>query len=448
MNSFYASPDRFFFERVSANGWGLMRITWAAVALLYFCMQWPDVAWYYSAEGIASPAMWDELFRNDFRFTILSYVTSPQGVFAVYLALLAALVLTLVGYKTRLSLIVSVVLLFSFHERNLFMLGGGDTVLRVLGFLLVISPEVRAFSVDRLKLQWKYYRAKGELLPSLTMSIWPIRMLLWQYIVLYGTSGWDKLRGDMWLDGTAVASVLHHTDFSRWPMPVMNLVSVSSPIMSYGTLAFEFAWVLLLIPRSVWARLPQIFERHSLRRALLFGGLLFHGAIFVMMDVGSFSLAMLAGYVGLLLRDDFRDLRHWRNRRWDRGAVRPGEDHPRILVLYDGVCRLCRRSLFVLLMLDRLDRLRPVDFHETKLRRQLVPDLKTVDLDRSMHVRFPQGLTAHGFDGVRALSWHLPPLWPIVPFLYLPGIAPIGRKIYARIAENRLQCSDGACVHK
>ncbi|TSC97813.1 MAG: hypothetical protein Greene101449_1081 [Candidatus Peregrinibacteria bacterium Greene1014_49] len=440
MRTLLASIDRFFFRRISASGFGLMRIAWAATALIFLLFQWNDVLFFYSSDGIIPPELFASSFRSDFRFSVFQYVTNPASVFAIYLLMLAVLMCAMIGWKTRLSTMAATVLLFSFHERNLLPLGGGDTVLRNFGFLLMIAPQISAFSIDRARKCWRQWEESKTLLPPLKMSIWPWRLLLWQFIVIYIASGLDKASGNMWLQGTAVASALHHPHFARWPMPVMDVISILSPLLSYAVLVFEFGWLLMLIPRSLSQELPQLCAPHSVRRALLLGGILFHGSILLLMNVGSFSVAMLSGYFGLLLDKDFVDLRMWINRKF---ANRKSQ----IVVLYDASCLLCRRSMFVLLLLDHHHRLHAVNFRDGKLRNNYAPDIAIKDLDRSMHIKI-RAENFSGFDAFRKLAWHLPVLWPIAPLLYTPGVPPIGRIVYARIATSRNRCSDGFCMHE
>ena len=126
----------------------------------------------------------------------------------------------------------------------------------------------------------------------------------------------------------------------------------------------------------------------------------------------------------------------------------------RIVLLYDGHCGLCRRSVRVLRKLDWMHRLSLIDFWDTDKRHSVAPDLSIEQLDRAMHVRFiPKGTgknlqihTYKGFDAFRAISWHLPPLWPLAPLLSLPGIPFLGRLIYARIAERRKRCDHESCL--
>jgi predicted DCC family thiol-disulfide oxidoreductase YuxK len=437
----------FLFAPISATGFGLMRMLWAGVAFVYWSFQWKDVPLFYGENGILPKSIEQFMVRGDYRFTVLSWFTDDTAVFGVYLLLLLALLCTCVGLWPRISTIVATLLLFSFHERNPFVLGGGDTVLRHVGFLLCIAPELRAFSLTRLSAQWTHFREQRSLLPPLTMPIWAMRMLLWQLIVLYGTSLWYKLLGSMWIRGTAVAAALHHPMFSRLPKTWADSFAPLMSTIDIAVMLFHFGWLFLLVPRAVTNLLPRWVPRLPLKRTLLMGGVLLHGGIFLMMDAGSFSLALMAAYAGCLVTEDFESIRAMLNRGFLRRAKRAERKTKlnRIAVLYDGKCGLCLRSIFMLELLDRLDRLQLVNFWNRIERNDAAPDIKEAELDRAMHVRFPSGKTLTGFDGVRAIAWHLPPLWPIAPFLYIPGIAPIGRRVYAWVAQRRKQCSHDGC---
>ena len=254
-------------------------------------MQWKDVDDYYSSSGILPAALERLVVRSAWRFSLLDYVTSPTGVRCLYVLLLALLVLSAVGLFARVSTIGSVALLFSFHERNNLLLAGGDTVLRNLGFLLAIAPCVSACSVDRVVIQWRRKEQGHSPLPPQTMPIWPVRLLTWQLVVIYGTSVWWKLLGQTWVQGTAVAIPLHHPRFARVSPDVANALIPLTRFLTFSTLRFEAAWLLLLVPRSL---VPQRFRVIPLKRMLIVSGILFHAGIFLLMDVGSFSIAMMA----------------------------------------------------------------------------------------------------------------------------------------------------------
>jgi hypothetical protein len=67
------------------------------------------------------------------------------------------------------------------------------------------------------------------------------------------------------------------------------------------------------------------------------------------------------------------------------------------------------------------------------------PALTQAQCLESMRVVREDGKTYEGFEGYRALAWAIPLWWPLLPFLYLPGVPTIGRAIYGRVAIGRHQ---------
>ena len=432
MTPFLIRLQAFFFAPRSATGFGLMRILWAAVAFAYLLMQWGDVTRFYSDKGLLPLSLAPVILRGDWRVSILDLTGNPHAVFALYIVLLILLLLALFGRKARWTVIASALLLFSFHQRDPLMLAGGDTVLRALGFLLMISPGIEALSIDRIGAQWHHWKKDHTLLPPLEMPAWPYRLLLWEFVIIYGTSLWYKLLGAMWIKGTAVGVVLHHPMFASAPRWLMDLLSILSPGIGYAIILFHVSWLLLLIPRPILKNLG--LPHGQLKRTILLFGLLFHGAILLLMHTGSFSLALFAGYAGLLDAEDIEVLR--------RGLA--GRSKRMVAVLYDGHCGLCLRSIFTLSLLDTFRRLEPINFWNRIAKNKVAPRVSEEQLNRALHIKV-RGRFFQGFDAFRELTWELPALWIAAPFLYIPGVAPIGRLIYKYIAQKRERCNHKSC---
>ena len=143
-------------------------------------------------------------------------------------------------------------LLFSFHEHAPFSLNGGDTLLRLLGFLLLISPCDRAISLDNLLRRYASTHATGkdQTAAARTMPIWPYRLLLWQLVLLYWASSLHKFSGTLWPGGSAVAVALHHPHFTRLSPVAADWATWLSPSASWFVLLAQSAWGLLLVPVS------------------------------------------------------------------------------------------------------------------------------------------------------------------------------------------------------
>jgi predicted DCC family thiol-disulfide oxidoreductase YuxK len=119
------------------------------------------------------------------------------------------------------------------------------------------------------------------------------------------------------------------------------------------------------------------------------------------------------------------------------------------LVLYDGQCPLCRKSVELLRRLDWLHRL---DYRDARDREHLPAADVPLDPERllqEMHILRADGRRVyHGFAALRWLAWRLPLLWPIAPFLYIPGVPSLGQRLYLWIARNRFRlvpCHGGVC---
>ncbi len=454
--------DRFFFGRVSATGFGLMRVVWGAAIFLYFAKQWPDVTRYYSAAGQLPPWLAEGMVSPWPSMSVLWFLP-PDGVFLAYLLLLILSACACCGLWPRATVIATTVLLISFHARNPWHTTGGDVILRSVGFLLSIGPGgLHAFSLKRARDHCRHWMQKRSmetegLLPPLTMPAWPQRLLLWQLIIIYGQSLWSKLLGTMWPNGTAVGIALHHTHFGRYATsPVADMLSIIGPFLGWGVMVWEACWLLLLIPKGM---MPE-GASDRIRRWLLIVSFVVHMGFSALLRLGSFATAMPAILLGNLHGEDIAVMRTMVNRRW-RG---------RISVFYDGQCGFCRRSMCSMLLCDWLHRLRPVDFQSARERHAWAPDIPFAALDRSMHIRLPtvapagtkaglptvapagakaglpDGETLKGFSAFRALTWHLPPLWPLAPLLYFPGITFCGDALYTSIAQRRKRCAHERCT--
>jgi predicted DCC family thiol-disulfide oxidoreductase YuxK len=120
-------------------------------------------------------------------------------------------------------------------------------------------------------------------------------------------------------------------------------------------------------------------------------------------------------------------------------------------VLFDASCRLCGRSRRGIQRLDWLRRFRFVDANDHAAALADVPGVTHDDLLKRMHLVRSDGTILTGFEAFRAMAPSLPLAWPLVPFLWVPGVRWLGERIYDRIARNRYRfgsCPDDSCRAK
>jgi predicted DCC family thiol-disulfide oxidoreductase YuxK len=117
---------------------------------------------------------------------------------------------------------------------------------------------------------------------------------------------------------------------------------------------------------------------------------------------------------------------------------RRGTSSPARLVLFDGACGMCQRSVVVLTRLDLLQRLRFADVEREWLELSTrYPQLDRAACLAEMHVITTRGEVRRGFDAYRSLAWVLPPGWLMLPLLYIPGVPAVGRRVYGFVAARR-----------
>jgi predicted DCC family thiol-disulfide oxidoreductase YuxK len=125
------------------------------------------------------------------------------------------------------------------------------------------------------------------------------------------------------------------------------------------------------------------------------------------------------------------------------------ETDPKAVVLYDGMCPFCRRGVRILARLDWLGRLRYQDARDTARRPACEVPLDPKRLLEEMHVVTPDRKRAYaGYRAFRWMAWRLPPLWPLAPLMYVPGMLWLGNRAYLWVARHRFDlvpCEGGVC---
>ncbi|MDA0659037.1 MAG: DUF393 domain-containing protein [Planctomycetota bacterium] len=133
----------------------------------------------------------------------------------------------------------------------------------------------------------------------------------------------------------------------------------------------------------------------------------------------------------------------------------PSEHPDRIIVIYDGQCRFCRAGVEQLWHWDWWHKLSFISLHEAEVTRRW-PQLTHAQLMEQMYIVTPDGACLGGASAVRFLARYLPILWPMAPWMHLPGTLPIWQFLYGIVARSRYRlagriaenCDEGTCsVH-
>jgi len=179
----------------------------------------------------------------------------------------------LVGYRTRLSMIVSWLLLLSLHARNPMVLNAGDEFLIRLCFWAIFLPLGERWAID----------ARGSDRERSTVASIATLAILLQVLVMYVTNAVHKSQSEMWMRGDAVAYVMQADQLT---------VLLGNVLASYPAL---LEWVTVLWVALLFSS-PLLFLLTGLRRAVfvtLFVGM--HLGMAVTMQLILFPFASVAG---------------------------------------------------------------------------------------------------------------------------------------------------------
>ena len=265
-NAFFHTPEPPFTIALFRVLFGLVAI---ASAVLYL----PHASFWLGPAGALSHERWMATYGGVL-FSLFRWLPPGRGsiraVFALHL--LAATCLTL-GLGTRVSAAIVFVTLTSIHHRHPEITHGGDSLMRMMSFLLIFSPAGDVWSLDAL--------LAGTSAPTAS-SPWVLRLLQLQISFVYFQSFVAKLEGETWRQGTAVYWVSMVSDYRRRQVPAAMRTLWWSRLATWGTLALEFA-----LGPLVWIG--------ECRYPLVAAAALFHLGLEVLMNLQLFGAIMLAG---------------------------------------------------------------------------------------------------------------------------------------------------------
>lgn len=283
-----AAWSAFWFDEVDARPFALVRIGVALAGLQLWAGTLPLVHHFYSDAGelpIAVSRVWSSEYAARF------LMPDALGAYPVAVALFGlwglALLALLVGWRTRLAAWAAWLLTVWFFYRNATFTNGGDELIRVTTLYLalghtVLSSESRGWSLDR--------RATGATGVA-KMPAWPVRFVQIQLSLVYVVSGFWKLVGASWWDGSALQYALGNDAFSRFGAPAW---AWAHPMFAAATIGM--AWWELLFPVLATARRTRV-------PALGFGVVL-HLWILTFMNIGVFPFIVLGCYPAFLRGDE------------------------------------------------------------------------------------------------------------------------------------------------
>jgi hypothetical protein len=207
----------------------------------------------------------------------------------VHYVLIFLLFLATLGLTNRPLLFLTWVISQGFINRNYSMLFGADVIGGLFLFYLSFTNCTEFFSVKNIFFKKNKVQHRQDYFLDQLSTVF-FRLMQIQICVIYAYTGFEKLKGNTWWDGTALWTVLANPQFSAFNLIWLKKFPIFFAIGTFTTVLFEVYF-------------PAIILNKKLRPYWLSLGLFFHLAIGISLSLMMFSLVMLSTYFLFLERD-------------------------------------------------------------------------------------------------------------------------------------------------
>jgi predicted DCC family thiol-disulfide oxidoreductase YuxK len=405
--------------RADARGLGALRIALGALLIADLGSRFEHAEALYSNDGVLTNhfALFRPLVDHQFSlFFALSQASDVKAAFCLTFVVYAAF---LIGYRTRVFHLLSLLLVTSLHARNLLVELPSDVALHWFLAWTWFLPLGARFSVDavRMSLAREPEHAPEDLarprhVPRDVVSLAVLGLTL-QIAVMHLGPGLFAA-GPTWSDGTALYYALHQPAWTR-ALGAWAADHVPFRALTLGYRALNvLAGGLVLVPFS------------PARKGAMLALVLLHGWNAALFRVGLYDWVMLAPALLLLGGRDWDRLRDWLAAR-----------RPRLAVYFDADCGICFAIARLLARLDGFGRLTFM----AGASEQAPAEVRAL-ADQTVCVqRLPGGSLDVRARAFARICRSLPLLPPIGWLLFTPGISWIADPLYDLVARHRAQIS-------
>lgn len=292
----YATADR--------RTLGVFRIYFGSVLLYDLVRRWRHVHELYTDDGVLPVTLLRAHPQAAHQMSVYTWVTTPLGAHIAFALTALVYMAYVVGFRTRIAQLLSLLAVTGLDARNLLVENGGSVVLNGLATWTLLMPLGDRYSLDAR-------RRNSSTEPSNAFTSMAVFGVLLQTVLIYVLNTVHK-NGPTWKSGEAIHYVLWQnrvaTPLAAWLR--LHEPPWFSPIFTSATLLSEaLIPLLLLVP---WYR--------PFARTLAFGlAFALHGSIALLMRLGPFSYAMI-GLVMLSIPQEAADVVEQNLHRWQSGS--------------------------------------------------------------------------------------------------------------------------------
>ena len=249
--------DRFWFTPANPATLCLIRIL-AGSMLVYTHLVWTlELPTFFSTDGIFgagysrtfsgnSPFVWSHFFWLD----------SPLWMWSTHVLSLLTLVAFTIGLATRITGLLSFLIVVSYAHRAGGALFGLDQINGCLALYLAVAPSGLMYSVDAWLRRRKAGQSPPDTRPAETvMANIGIRLMQTHLCIVYLFAGLGKLQGASWWDGTAIWGAFASYEYQTIDMTFLVHLPWIVNLLTLVSVFWELSYPFLIWPsltRPVW----------------------------------------------------------------------------------------------------------------------------------------------------------------------------------------------------
>lgn len=269
----------FWFSPVPLVNLALFRIALCLSLFLMYLSRQKDLNLFFTEQGILPKALALTVLPEFYRPAFVLSFWPDLWVGGLHLLFLFCLLLYMMGIGGRFLGFVCAFFNMAFLQRNYGIVFGADQIGGIFLLYLAFTQSCSRFSLWN----WKGQKNTEENSSDFWTPIF-YRFIQIQLCLIYIYSGFEKLKGNSWWDGTALWRILANSQIVIMDLSWTRNFSLLIVFLSFMTVLFEIYFSVL------------VFNSKT-RKYILAAGVVFHAGIGVIMSLFSFAGVMLAPYL-------------------------------------------------------------------------------------------------------------------------------------------------------
>lgn len=243
--------------------------------------------------------LYPDFYRGSFEY----FFWSDSWALPMHVLLLVLLLMGFLGLSNRFLMLLTWVIYQGFLQRNYAIQFGADLIGGLFLFFISWTYCCEKWSLKNLIFKSRFQFQPQRFLDQVSSVVFRIMQI--QISVIYAYTGFEKLKGNSWWDGTALWTVFANPQFTVLDFTWLQNFPLFFAIGTFTTVIFEIYFPTMMLFRKT--RLPWL--------AL---GVIFHFLIGTTLGLMPFSLVMISTYFLFLERSDLIRIHNFLFKRFKR----------------------------------------------------------------------------------------------------------------------------------